>query len=118
MLRYVNCGHFAPVLVRANGTVERLEPTATVLGAFPEWACDEVDLQLNPGDVVAVFSDGVVEAGIHNGAEFGEDRIISVVSASRHRSAGQIQEALVAAAQDFEGGNQGDDLSVLILKVS
>lgn len=119
LLRYVNCGHFAPVLVHPNGSCERLEPTATVLGAFPDWTCDEADLELGGGDVVAIFSDGVVEAGIHtNGAEFGEDRIISVVKASRHRSAAQIQEALVAAAQDFERGDQGDDLSVLVLKAS
>src|SRR5579864_3144917 len=51
-LSYVNCGHLPPVVLRANGTIERLEATATVLGLLGEWRCELADTQLAPGDLL------------------------------------------------------------------
>jgi sigma-B regulation protein RsbU (phosphoserine phosphatase) len=61
-VRYVNCGHPAPVLVRADGSLQFLEATATVLGAFKERGFREEKIQLQAGDQIFVFSDGVSEA--------------------------------------------------------
>ncbi len=90
-LRYVNCGHPAAILLRANGTVERLQPTATVLGVFTNWSSEEGTVDLAPGDTLVLFSDGVTEAGVETEAEFGEDgllRIIQANQAANRRSVG------------------------------
>src|SRR5277367_4200173 len=76
-LRYANCGHLPPLLVRADGSVERLEATATVLGVFQNWRSEERAVELRPGDHVVLFTDGVTEAGMDSGVEFGEDGLLA-----------------------------------------
>ena len=81
-LRYVNCGHNPPMLLRANGEIERLNATATVLGLFEEWDCEAVDCQLEPGDVLVIYTDGVSEAGESDdddSEEFGEERLMAAI---------------------------------------
>src|SRR5207253_1423870 len=75
-LRYVNCAHVAPILLRASGEIDRLEPTATMLGAFPSWKCTEAAVEFAPRDMLVLYSDGVTEAGIEHGDDFGEARLI------------------------------------------
>lgn len=65
--RYVNCGHYSPILLRADGTVERLDSTSTVLGLFEEWNSDVEQRELSTGDVLALYTDGVTEAFNDNG---------------------------------------------------
>ena len=117
-LRYINCGHPAALLVRAGGAVERLEATALPLGIFGRWTCEEKSVSLRPGDVVLVFSDGVVEAGVDNGEEFGEGRLLETL---RSAPAGGGVEALldhvVAAVLRFSPGGQSDDVTMVALKV-
>ncbi len=62
MLRYVNCGHPAGVLLRAGGQVERLDATGLVLGAFVDAAIEERQVEMVPGDRLVLYSDGVSEA--------------------------------------------------------
>ena len=57
-LAYVNCGQVPPVLLRAGGRLERLDPTATVIGVFPDWDGEVRDVLLHRGDILVVFSDG------------------------------------------------------------
>src|SRR5579872_5057309 len=72
-MRYVNCGHCAPLVLRADGELSRLEPTAPMLGAFEEWSCVEDEVCLKAGDTLLLYSDGVTEAANAAGDEFGED---------------------------------------------
>jgi len=74
-LRYVNCGHCAPLLLRTSGELIHLEATAPMLGAFEEWACLEEEVSLAPGDTLLLYSDGVTEASNAAGDEFGEHRL-------------------------------------------
>jgi len=74
-LRYANCGHCAPLLLRAGGELTKLEPTAPMLGAFEEWSCIEEEVSLAPGDTLLLYSDGVTEAANPAGDEFGEHRL-------------------------------------------
>jgi len=74
-LRYANCGHCAPLLLRAGGELTMLEQTAPMLGAFEEWSCIEEEVSLAPGDTLLLYSDGVTEAANPAGDEFGEHRL-------------------------------------------
>ena len=62
-IRYVNCAHCPPMLLRANGELELLDSTATMLGAFRNWNCTESETELRAGDTLLLYSDGVTEAG-------------------------------------------------------
>ena len=77
-LTYSNAGHNPPLIVGRRG-VRRLEQGGVIIGAFPDATFDEETVQLNPGDVVVVFSDGVTEAMNVDGAEFGEQRLLSSI---------------------------------------
>ena len=78
-LRYANCGHNPPVLLRVDGAVERLTSTATVMGLFEDWTCSTAEVTLAPGDTLVAFTDGVPEATSDQGAMFGEDRLIAIL---------------------------------------
>jgi len=111
-LRYVNCGHLAPMLCRANGAVERLGPTATVIGVFRNWACEEQSVQLLPGDSLVLFTDGVTEAGVENDQEFGEDGLLGTIQSNDGASA----EALVKGIINAVAGEQQDDVTVVAIR--
>ena len=112
-LRYVNCGHLPPVLARAAGAIERLEGDATVLGIFRDWTCTEAVVDLSPGDTLVMFSDGVTEAGIEAGQEFGEERLITMIRAGRPSALEPAIEAIVEAARGYSSAGQTDDITVV-----
>lgn len=112
-LRYVNCGHPAPILLRSNGGVERLAPTATVLGVFRNWQCRSGMVTLAPGDDLILFSDGVLEAGVDQGPEFGEERLLSTLR--RPRTLLEKLDAVVADVLAFSP-QQFDDITLAGLR--
>ncbi|HTS27762.1 MAG TPA: SpoIIE family protein phosphatase [Bryobacteraceae bacterium] len=116
-LRYVNCGHVAPLLLRDSGRIERLEPTATMLGAFPQWNCREVVVELHPHDTLVLYSDGVTEAGIDQAEEFGEDRLIRTLCENQRQTASVLAQKIVDAVADFSGAShRSDDVTVVALR--
>jgi len=117
-LRYVNCGHNPPIVLRQNGALERLDATACVLGAFSEWQCDIAEVDLATGDLLAVFTDGVTEAANEAGEEFGEDRLIVAIRANANGSAKGILEGVRQAVEQFSGRDQGDDLTLIITRMT
>jgi sigma-B regulation protein RsbU (phosphoserine phosphatase) len=116
MLTYVNCAHCEPLVMRAAGAVERLEATATVVGAFARWVCSEAHVNLRPGDLLAVYSDGVTEAANAGGEEFGEDRLVRLLCDHRENGAGSVVKAVVDSVAAFSGASRFDDVTVMVLK--
>ena len=114
-IQYVNCGHVPPVLVRGDGTIERLQPTATVIGGFRQWDCGVGEVELAPGDTLVLYSDGVTEAGIENGREFGEERLITVLQQARSDDPETIIDKVISAVHEFDPGPQNDDINVMVL---
>ena len=96
-LRYANCGHPSPVLVRRDGWVERLTPTAVVLGAFEKWTSSEREIAFCPGDTLVLFSDGVTEAGVDSPGEFGDQGLLAAIQASRATGAEAVVNHVLAA---------------------
>jgi len=114
-LRYVNCGHPAPLLVRANGDVERLHSTAPVVGLLSVWNCEEASLTIEPGDTLVAFSDGVTEAGVENEAEFGEERLIKAIAAARDADIEQIVGDITNQVSTYAGPGC-DDITLLVIR--
>jgi len=113
-LRYVNCGHNPPILLRANGSVERLAATATVLGLFEQWECTVAECQLAFGDVLVIYTDGISEAGPNEEEEYGEERLIATTRTHHQQSAGEILDTIVSDVQLFSHGRQADDMTLII----
>jgi sigma-B regulation protein RsbU (phosphoserine phosphatase) len=112
-LRYINCGHPAAILLRANGEVERLEATALPIGIFAALKCEEKRITLTPGDVLLIFSDGVLEAGIERGEDFGEARLIAAAQAAPHESVDAMLDHIIGEVLRYSPGLQGDDVTIV-----
>jgi sigma-B regulation protein RsbU (phosphoserine phosphatase) len=115
-MRYVNCAHSLPLVMRSWGEVERLDATATMVGAFADWECTEAEVELHPGDTLLLYSDGVTEAGIERGEEFGEDRLRKVMQAGQWKPAAELAGAVVDAVAEFSQGSRSDDVTVVALR--
>ncbi len=116
LMTYTNAGHLPPMLVR-GGEVSRLEVTGTIVGAFPFSQYEESTLQLEPGDLLVCFTDGITEPENEYGEMFGEDRLIELLL--RHeRSEG---EAIIGAVMDSVHHWTGspelqDDMTMLVAR--
>ena len=113
-LRYVNCGHPSPVLVRNNGGMESLESTCTVLGAFQSLRCDEGKIQLAVDDSVVLFSDGFSEAKLDEEGE--DDWAMSCIRLlGRTRRSGLA--GLLANRATPDDGALRDDITIMHVRV-
>jgi serine phosphatase RsbU (regulator of sigma subunit) len=115
-LRYVNCGHNPPLLLRHEGAVERLDATATVLGLFREWEGSVVETQIEPGDIVSMYTDGITEARGKNGEEFGEARLLSALRKNHHLEAASLLGKVEQIVEEFRSGERHDDLTMIIAR--
>lgn len=116
-LRYVNCGHNPPILLKRAGNVQRLSATAGVLGAFPDWQCTVEEVAMDVGDSLVLFTDGVTEAANLDGEEFGEERLIAALCEHRREPSAQALEAVTRAVQEYGGKDQADDLTMIVARV-
>jgi serine phosphatase RsbU (regulator of sigma subunit) len=105
-LRYVNAGHAAPILIRADGRAERLEDGGTILGILPGATWEEGRASLAPGDTFVGLSDGVVEVP---GAGLAGEAVAAEVRRAGGRGVPEILSALQSAADEALGRQQNDD---------
>ncbi len=104
------------MLVRRSG-VERLDKGGLIVGAFTDVRYEQDSKQLDPGDTLVVFSDGVTEALNLSADEFGEARLLSCLEANRTLPAHSLVDCLVAAIAEFtQGTTASDDLTILVLR--
>jgi serine phosphatase RsbU (regulator of sigma subunit)/catechol 2,3-dioxygenase-like lactoylglutathione lyase family enzyme len=115
-LRYANCGHLPALLLRHDGTLEKLHSTGTVLGLFEDWDSPAAECQLYPGDTLALYTDGVTEAFNAAGEEFGEERLTEVFQQSRELSADRMLTSVVEEIQKFSSCEQHDDITLIVAK--
>ena len=116
-LRFSNCGHPAGLLVRANGAVEKLETTACVLGVMEGLDCEAGDVELGPGDLVVLYSDGITEAGIDDGPEFGDARLEEILRDRRRADVGELISGIAKAAEEYANGSSMDDMTLVGVRV-
>ncbi|MFZ1375810.1 MAG: PP2C family protein-serine/threonine phosphatase [Geothrix sp.] len=116
-LRYVNGGHNPPLLVRANREVVRLSPTGPMVGLLPGVTFAEGRAHMNRGDVLVIFTDGVVEAENAAGEELGDGPLAEVVLRRPEAGADELFEALlVEAFQHLGEGKFRDDVTLVVIK--
>ncbi len=115
-LRYANCGHLPPLLLRADGSLERLQATATILGAFKEWDCELGECQISAGDTLALYTDGITESFSPGGEEFGEGRLVSCLERHCALSSQDLLSAVVDEVRGFSPHEQHDDITLIIAK--
>lgn len=117
-LRYTNAGHLPPVIVGARGN-RRLERGGMVVGLFENVSFDEGRVELEPGDLLAAWSDGVTEPENEYGVEFGEARLIELLESNRDRPLEDIFATVLARVRDWSGGGeQADDITLVLARVS
>ena len=117
-LIYCNAGQNPPFLVGAQKSeeVQKLRATGKPLGMFEDETWEKGVTLLAPGDVLVLYTDGVVEAQSAGDAMFGEDRLRTAVQASLDHSAQEIRDAIIADVNNFVGGaHQYDDITLLVL---
>lgn len=116
-LSFVNAGHNPPIIVHESGTVEHLAAGGLPLGIIPNAEYKEGRTQLQPGDVLVIYSDGVSEAVDPGGEEFGPDRLYQVVAQHLNASASGIRDRIEAALSKFaQGTPANDDITLVIVK--
>jgi len=117
-LTYVSAGHNPPVLRRAAGTVERLEAGGLPLGIRTAASYESGSSDFKPGDLLAIFTDGVIEAENEGGDEYGENRLLGLLAATvPGESAAATLTRLMTSVDTFVGATrQHDDITCLILR--
>jgi phosphoserine phosphatase RsbU/P len=116
-LRFVNAGHNAPILLRRDGSHARLDSDGGVLGVFPEARYSRGDADLNSGDRVVFFTDGVTEAADHTAEEFGDKRLLETLQAHQSLDAEQIQKKILESVNEFCAGTWQDDATLIVVAV-
>lgn len=116
-LSFLNAGHNPPLIVHAAGTVEQLASGGLPLGIKPDVEYREGRTQLQPGDVLVIYSDGVTEAVSPTGEEFGATRLYEVVSRNISASAAGIRDRIESSLTKFaQGTSAADDITLVIVK--
>jgi sigma-B regulation protein RsbU (phosphoserine phosphatase) len=117
IFQYINSGHNNPILRRANGSIERLDVGGLPLGIQPDAKYESASVALQPGDWLIIFTDGLVEAENARQDEYGETRLLSVISAAAATTPGEMLKRMLADLDLFVGSTpQHDDVTCLLIK--
>lgn len=117
-LTYVNAGHNPPLVYRRRtGLVQPLQTGGIALGAVPNIQLAECADQMEPGDVVLLYTDGVVEAIDAREQPFGEERLGELLASNASLAAGEVIDRIRTAVLDFADGQaQADDMALVVIK--
>ena len=113
-LRYANCGHLPALVLNGDESVDHLDPTCTVIGAFKEWECSVQERQLRAGDRLVLYTDGVTESFNELGEEFGEPRLVEALQRHRNLPAPELLKSLVNEVRRFGTETQNDDITMIV----
>ena len=117
-LLLANAGHEPPLLVPADGSpVTWLGATGPLLGAFARLDLDEHAVQLAPGDLVLLYTDGVTDAQSRSGERFGDERLLEAVTAARGGTANEVVQAVCDSYHRFQADQpNADDVAILAIR--
>jgi sigma-B regulation protein RsbU (phosphoserine phosphatase) len=114
---YINAGHNPPVMIDASGNITTLDATGLILGVLPGQQYERKIVHIEPGAVIAIFTDGLEEAMNPDGEIFGQERIIDTLVQSRELSSKEIVKTIQDKAVEFCSGRPlHDDLTMIVIK--
>jgi sigma-B regulation protein RsbU (phosphoserine phosphatase) len=116
-LTYVNAGHPAPILLGSRSG-EQLDAGGPPLGLFPATDFEVGRIVLQPGDVMALYSDGITEAGESSQREFGEARLEAVLKQHAGEPLDEIRQHVLEAVRDWSGEELEDDMTLLLIRAA
>jgi sigma-B regulation protein RsbU (phosphoserine phosphatase) len=117
-LTYINAGHNWPVLRRVSGIIERLETGGVPLGLMRNARYEYAQVSLAPGDLLVVFTDGLIEAENEKEEEFGEFRMLGILNSRSDMRAPEVLKDLMTSADRFVGtAPQHDDITCLVMRL-
>jgi serine phosphatase RsbU (regulator of sigma subunit) len=108
-------GHPPPLAVRADGTIDEMPPTGPLLGVVPDAVFEHRTWELRPGDVLVLYTDGMIEARGADG-QYGLARLRRTAADLAGGSARSMTDGLVAAVNEYDEMRTQDDLAVLTLR--
>lgn len=115
-LTYSNAGHLPPLVLSLDGTIRRLERGGTVVGLMDGMRYEEDRFPMKPGDILVAYSDGITEPENESG-EFGEERLIEIVSRLRDQPLEAISAQVLLALDAWMGGKeQPDDITLVLAR--
>ena len=114
-LTFANAGHYPPILIRADGSVERLAVGGPVLGVFPEGGYEQGSVALRNGDRIVLYTDGITDVCNAADEEFGDGRLVDLAVANRACSAPALQARLATAVDAFSDGRFQDDATLIVM---
>ncbi len=115
---YINAGHLPPVVLRRNGEIELLRSGGFPLGFFDNPRYFEQFLQLESGDLLCLYTDGITEASNANDEDYGRNRLIDVLKNNQSASSSQVCRALLSDVRHFSGSAPADDATVLVIRAT
>jgi hypothetical protein len=117
-LDYLNAGHYEPVVISADGDVRTLPGGGPPLGMFKSSRYPVGQAQLHSGDLVALYTDGLLDVQNRRDEYFGEDRVIESLKRNRGLQLDEITRRVMEEASDFaDGRNFEDDITVFVLRL-
>ena len=117
VLSYSNAGHFPPLHIRRNGEVARFGADGMPLGLFEEAQYGQAQCTLEPGDLLALYTDGIVEAQGLDGVEFGEQRFIDLLRRYRDADLDDLVLKTMAELERWSGGHAHDDATLVLARI-
>lgn len=103
-------------MLRADNTCQRLSSTTTLLGLFSDWDCSIEECSLFPGDLLALYTDGITEACNDAGEEFGEQALLDRLRQHRDLPCQTSLSAIADEVRRFNTGEQHDDITLILAK--
>lgn len=116
-LHFANAGHDHPILCSSDGTVRRLKTGGIVLGIMDDFPFEQETITIKPGDVLVLYSDGVVEAMNAQDEQFGEEQLVKIIQQNVTHTANEIIDQIIIAIKIHTGNHpQFDDMTLVVLK--
>ena len=115
-LTYTNAGHLSPMLLR-SGELQMLESTGTVVGAFPLARYEERTVELEHGDLLVAYTDGIVEPENAYGEMFGEDRLKDLICKYAHADSSELIARTMESVNVWTGSSElQDDMTMVVVR--
>ena len=117
-LHYTNAGHNPPIVIDPQGEYSTLDVGGIVIGAVSQFPYEEGHIDLKPGNILIMYSDGITETENEEEEQFGEERVIDIIREHADLKAAEISEKIVEEVNSFSKKSpQQDDMTLIVMKV-